>query len=109
MKLKIMNPIQEPKEAGACECISCQAADFTTIGGLKSVEVIHGKLINWIIPERNELIPFSKLFLKNSHYPDTMVLVLTVEFENGSKEIYITDTVFYEINDNGKTVDTYYP
>jgi hypothetical protein len=29
--------------------------------------------------------------------------------EIGSKEIYIADTVVYEINDNGKTVDTYYP
>lgn len=103
MKIKIMNPIQEPEEASACECLSCQAADFTTIGNLKSVEVIHSKLKNW------DKVAFNKWFVKNERNPKTMILVLTVEFENGNEEIYITDTVVYEINDNGKTVDTYYP
>jgi len=103
MKIKIMNPIQDPEEVSACECVSCQAADFTTIGNLKSIEVIHSKFK--VFRE----VAYNKWFLKNEHDLETAILVLTVEFENGSKEIYITDTVVYEINDNGKTVDTYYP
>ena len=95
--------MQDPEEVSACECVSCQAADFTTIGNLKSIEVIHSKLKNW------DKVDFDKVFLKNNRDPETLILVLTVEFENGSKEIYIADTVVYEINGNGKTVDTYYP
>ena len=103
MMLKITK-IEEPKEASACECLSCKPLNFTTVGNIKSVEVIHSYYKNW------KLVNFDMSFLKNGHATneDTSVLVMTVEFMNGEREIYIAETCVYLL-DAGKTADTYYP
>jgi len=76
---------------------------FVTIGGIRWVEVIYSNYGTW------KLTNFDISSLReNTKTPDnTKVLVMTVEFENGKRAIYITDAYAYLL-EQGKTVERYF-
>ena len=94
MILKITKRMKKLKEASPLS--------WTVIGGLKSIEVIHSEFGIW------KEVAFDKKLVAYITIDHSPVLIFTVEFKNGIKEIYMVDTTTYLLNDNGKTVDTYY-